>query len=636
MQLFAGPTTRFLDVETNDRIAEHLTLSYLDLYGSRPSPSEQNSWKNSLHAIAAQIRHMKLLENGIVLEMQLPLTSQRLDCMLTGLSSNGSPSATIIELKQWGMAKPAEEGECVEVDYGPHTRIQLHPSVQAKSYADYLRENRSVFYDTPSVELSSCSWLHNFQFDRTSTLLDREKFGSVLEEVPLFCANTTDSLAKFLDDTVGHGPGIDVLDRILASRFAPSKKLMEHTAAMIAGNPTYVLLDEQRIAYEKILAAVRRAMRSNDRSVVVVQGGPGTGKSVIALHVMAELLRMHVTVSHATGSKAFTENLRMALGKRAGANFRYFNSFAGDRTAELDVVLCDEAHRIRESSNNRFTSARKRSDRAQIEEIIDAAKVAVFFIDDRQVVRPGEVGSSRLIREHAVTSGSRIVEERLSAQFRCSGSEPYIQWVDALLSEAGPSVPFSVGSEGGFEFKLFDSPEDIERALRTKIDAGATGRMTAGFCWPWSAPKEGRLVDDVKVGTYRRPWNAKPDVGRLPLGVPKASYWATDPNGFAQVGCIYTAQGFEFDYIGVIWGEDLIYRADDGGWRGIKAASCDPAVKRAQSENFLALIKNTYRVLLTRGMKGCYLYVSDLETRDYIETFLSDPSASTDDGHLPK
>lgn len=566
---------------------------------------------------------MKLLKNGIVLEMQLPLTSRRLDCMLTGINSDGAPSATIVELKQWSMAEPTEEEACVEVDYGRHRRIHLHPSAQAASYAEYLRENRSVFYENHPVDLSACSWLHNFQYDPGSTLLDKTKFGDVLETSPLFCANTTDKLAEYIDDKVGQGPGLDVLDRIITSRFAPSKRLMEHTASMIAGNAVYTLLDEQRVAYEKILAAVRRAMRAKDRSVVLIEGGPGTGKSVIALHVMAELLRRHITVSHATGSKAFTENLRKSLGSRAGANFRYFNSFMAGSPAELDVVICDEAHRIRESSNNRFTASAKRSTRTQVDEIIEAAKVSVFFIDNRQVVRPGEVGSSRLIRDHAVASGARIIEERLEAQFRCAGSEAYIEWVNTLLSAGSDPTGVFNARNDGFDLRLFDSPEELEATLQTHLISGASARMTAGFCWPWSAPRDGSLVDDVTIGGYRRPWNAKPDAGQLPHGVPKASFWATDPNGFAQVGCVYTAQGFEFDYVGVIWGNDLIFRADDGGWQAIKAACCDPAVKRAPPETFISLIKNTYRVLLTRGMRGCYLYVQDSETREYIEGLLS-------------
>ncbi|MHB8141941.1 MAG: DUF2075 domain-containing protein [Vulcanimicrobiaceae bacterium] len=627
MQLFAGATADFLRYDEKREIDKQLSVSYLDYYGYAVSASEANSWRHSLHAVASQIRDMNLLKHGIILEMQLPLTSRRLDCMLTGIASDGTPSATIIELKQWSMAAPAEEDECVEVDMGRSRRTQLHPSVQAASYATYLQDNRSVFYEEPCVALSSCSWLHNFQQDPSSTLLDKGKFGDALAVAPLFCANNTDELAVFIDERVGHGPGLEVLERVISSRFAPSKKLMEYTAATISGTAAYTLLDEQRVAYEKILSAVQRALRRGERSVVLIEGGPGTGKSVVALNVMATLLGRHVRVSHATGSKAFTENLRSVLGRRAGSSFRYFNSFTQAADGDLDVILCDEAHRIRMSSNSRFTPAGRRSDRQQVDEIIDAAKVAVFFIDDRQGVRPDEVGSSRLIREAAAAHDARFAQERLEAQFRCAGSDAYIDWVNALLGLGASSEGAFELVDGGFDIRVYNSPEEIERELLGRIAQGASARMTAGFCWPWSDPRNGKLVEDVVVGAYRRPWNAKPDGVCLPAGVPKSSFWATDPKGFAQVGCIYTAQGFEFDYVGVIWGPDLVYRAADGGWQGVKAASQDRNVKRASTDEFIHLLKNTYRVLLTRGMKGCYLAISDIETRNYISGLLCNARA---------
>lgn len=173
-------------------------------------------------------------------------------------------------------------------------------------------------------------------------------------------------------------------------------------------------------------------------------------------------------------------------------------------------------------------------------------------------------------------------------------------------------------STSAFDFGIVDSPTELDEMVRGRADAGESARLAAGFCWRWSDPKDGALVDDVVIGSFRRPWNAKPDAAKLPPRVPKSNYWATDPQGIGQVGCVYTAQGFEFDYIGVIWGDDLVYRASEGGWVGQKAASHDSQVKRAQPEHFTDLVKNTYRVLLTRGLKGCYVYFTDLETREYM------------------
>lgn len=623
MQLYSGLTTDFLYQEAQREVVDRLKVSFLEYYHYNPGPAEQRSWQYSLHALSTQIRRTGLLDHGIILEMQLPLTSRRLDCMLTGVNSNKLDSAVIVELKQWSDADIAEEAECVSVDYGAGRKVQLHPSCQAQRYAQYLSDNKAVFHESPAVALQACSWLHNFQRDAESTLLDTDKFGAILNETPLFTADDGAKLAQYLDGVVGQGSGVGVLQRVLQSRFLPSKKLMEHTAAMIKGQAVYVLLDEQRVAYQRILTAARRAAkRSKDRTVILINGGPGTGKSVIAINAMADLLKADFNVQHATGSKAFTENLRKTLGTRAAASFRYFNSFADFDAGDIDVLICDEAHRIRESSNNQYTPAARRSRDPQIDELIRAAKVTVFLIDDKQVVRPTEVGSSELIREAAVRFDTRFVQEDLVAQFRCAGSDEYIDWVDGILElRNADSTEFD--PTRGFEFKMFDSPEALETAIRAHSREGYSARLTAGFCWKWSKPKAGLLVEDVIVGTYRRPWNAQPDATGLPKSIPKANFWATDPNGIEQVGCVYTAQGFEFDYVGVIWGPDLVYRAAEGGWTGVKTASHDSMVKRAAPEHFVALVKNTYRVLLTRGMRGCYLHVIDEETRNHIAGLLA-------------
>jgi DUF2075 family protein len=279
-------------------------------------------------------------------------------------------------------------------------------------------------------------------------------------------------------------------------------------------------------------------------------------------------------------------------------------------------MICDEAHRIRKTSNNRFTPKPKQSKKLQIQELFDAAKVAVFFVDDRQIVRPGEIGSAPAIREHAETLGARLFDYQLEAQFRCNGSDAFINWVNNTLEiERTANVLWNLGDK--FEFGVCESPEHLENVIQEKLAQGSTARMTAGFCWPWSNPnRDGTLVSDVAVGGFRRPWNAKSDAGRLAKHIPPESLWAYDPRGVHQVGCIYTAQGFEFDYVGVIIGPDLVYRHGKG-WSGNKESSFDTVVKRS-GDAFTDLVKNTYRVLLTRGLKGCYVHFMDKETEQFV------------------
>ncbi len=284
-----------------------------------------------------------------------------------------------------------------------------------------------------------------------------------------------------------------------------------------------------------------------------------------------------------TGSKAFTENLRKIVGTRAGAMFKYFRDTA-NVDEPLDVVILDEAHRIRTISTSRFTPAKARTGKAQIDDILDASRVTVFFIDDLQVVRPGEVGSTDLIREAAAKRSLEVREFELQAQFRSNGSDSFIKWVDNTLElDRTPQVLWPMDDE--FDFRIVGSVKELDTLIRGRAGEGATARLVAGFCWPWSDPDDaGELVPDVRVGDWSMPWNARAEAGRLGPGIPKSDFWASDPRGIEQVGCVYTAQGFEFDYVGVIFGPDLVYRTMDGGWVGQRDQSHDRIVRRGVTD----------------------------------------------------
>ena len=617
MKLYAGTSEQFVADANLNRIAEKLRNEYIVVMGHRPGAAEFASWQNSLARLSMLIGQAKLFDHGVILEYQLGNTSKRLDAMLTGRSSTSAENAVVVELKQWGATAPSPADGCVETFVGQKIRRVLHPSVQVGGYQQWLLDNHAVFYDTDSVGLTAVSYLHNMQFDPAGELW-ADRHAESLKANPLFTGDQSDQLADYLNLHLSAGDGITVMSRVLESKYRPSKKLLDHTAAMISANSEFVLLDEQRVAFESVLAEARAGYHEAKKSVVVIQGGPGTGKSVIALHLVGELSRLGYNAQHATGSKAFTENMRRVVGRRAGmSQFRYFFNYGNVAHNDIDVLICDEAHRLRATSVSRYTPKAKRTDLAQVDELIGAAKTSVFFIDDLQAVRPNEVGSTDLIREAALRNDADIQEFELETQFRCAGSKAFVSWVDHTLGLDETANPVWDGGEG-FDFRIVDSAEQLVAMIRSKADAGHTARVVAGFCWPWSDPlDDGSLVPDVKVGTWQMPWNARSDAGRLADGIPQERFWASDPRGINQVGCIYTAQGFEFDYVGVIFGRDLRWDPDSQEWIADFAHSYDSVVKRS-GDQFLDLVKRTYRVLLTRGMKGCYVYVDDHVTRSQL------------------
>lgn len=619
MRLYAGSSNQFIQDSMQNQIAEKLKLAFFDYYRYNPSPAEIQSWRNSLRAICQVFQYAGLSDHGVILEYQLPLTSKRLDCIICGKKENKSDNAIIIELKQWEKCENASGENEVLTWVGGGKREVLHPSVQVGQYQTYLQDTHTAFNtaDNP-INLDACTYLHNYNY-YTNDIIFSEKFRDALQKYPLFTADDVNKLKEYLTIRLQQGHGLDVLKRIEESRYRPSKKLMDHVGNIIKGKHEYILLDEQLIVYDKVLSCAREGFHDKQKTIIVIKGGPGTGKSVIAINLMADLLLKGYNAQYATGSRAFTETLRKIIGSRGSVQFKYFNSYSDAGRDAIDVLIADEAHRIRETSNSRYTPIHRRSSFSQIDELLNAAKVGVFFIDDKQIVRPNEIGSAEYIKKNAEKFNCKYFEYQLEAQFRCSGSDAFVNWINNTLGVTRTANVIWDKYET-FDFKIFNSPLELENAIRQKISEGNTGRVTAGFCWDWSLPNsDGTLKEDVVIYDYKRPWDAKPEAKKLASGIPKASLWAYDSNGINQVGCIYTAQGFEFDYVGVIFGKDLAYNFDKQEWEGHPEKSSDSVVKRSKGQ-FVDLVKNTYRVLLSRGMKGCYVYFMDKDTERFFKS----------------
>jgi uncharacterized protein len=585
----------------------------------RPSPSEIRSWERSLPILAQDLIQAGLDDVEVLVEQPLPLSSKRIDVVLAGQHPRTrEASYVVIELKQWSRAATWEgDPELVLVDGAGHDP-RLHPVAQVRAYCEYLRDFTKALHDMEDP-IAGAAYLHNATgADAVSDLLNYPQTSDGRLFTAADKAQWYAFLRSRLDPAVAGAPFADLL---LGSATAPSKQLLDHAAEEIQARKQFVLLDEQRIAFDLVMHQVEKARRADHKSVVIVTGGPGSGKSVIALSLLGELARRGRTVVHATGSRSFTQTLRKVAGRRSPRTqklFKYFNDFMTAEQNGLDVLVLDEAHRIRETSVSRWTRKEQRTEaRQQVEELIAAARVPVFLLDQHQVVRPGELGTTEDIKAHAAALGLDVHLVTLDAQFRCGGSAAYVHWVQRLLGlEPGGALPWD-GSDA-FTIDVVDGPEELEAALRAKIAGGSSARMTAGYCWPWSDPtREGELAPDVRIGGWARPWNLRGD--RAVGSAPPAALWASADGGFDQVGCVYSAQGFEYDWNGVIIGPDLVWR--DGAWIARREFNKDPDFRnrtRVSDLEFDRLVRNVYKVLLTRGLVGTLITSTDAATRDHL------------------
>ena len=502
--VFAGSSSEFVRMAPASELTAHLVREFNRRWGT-VSPSEEASWRRSLGALAKVADHAALTAAGVGVELRLPLTDKRIDVSFVGRNQGGKPGVVLVELKQWDRADPSLFPDNVLVGGSEH----LHPSVQVGAYADYLRGSHSAFTED-GFDLRPCAYLHDMRPD-VASILRTEQYEAAVNEAPLFARGDEPELQELLARSLVGGGGMDLLPALVNGRYSPSKQLIQSIAQSLRESPVWTLIDEQRLAFNIVKGLVYQAA-NDEKAVVIVVGGPGTGKSVIAVHVLVSLSQeAGFRVCHATGSKAFTTNLR-ALGPRASAAvFQYFNSFRHKKTPEnhIDILVCDEAHRIRITSNDRFTKRALRSEISQVRELIRAARVSVFFLDERQNVRPGEIGSVAEIEAGAAEENARVHRVNLQGQYRCNGCAAYIDWVDALLTDK----PQTVGgwwSSGEYDVRVLDSPGLLEKEIRDKGQGRLNCRIVAGFCWPWSDPREdGSLIPDVVIGSWKRPWNEK-------------------------------------------------------------------------------------------------------------------------------
>lgn len=612
MELWHGDLPDFIKAAESSALADQMRRSFLTLHRRVPGESEYLSWKESLRAMAKVAdAHATKDDVGVLVEYHLPLSERRIDVMFFGDGPEGTPNSLLVELKRWNAVN-LEDEYALNVLTGDQEHV--HPSQQALDYAEYLKDVHSEYADQP-FEIRPCSYCHEMSPVAGEVLRD-SRFGELLTLSPVFVAGDEPEIGDLLAREVCGGRGIELMHHVRGGQFRPSRRLVESLDAVLSADDEWHLIDEQRKAFNAIWADVQRLRYSKERrAAVLVRGGPGTGKSVIAVQMLAEALRAGLATAHSTGGKAFTTVLQSRF-KKARSVFRWNMNLRNAPPLGLDVLLVDEAHRIRENSDTRWTPRQDRNRRSQVNELLDAAKVSVFLLDEHQYMRPDEIGNSELIRNATRARNINLREYDLAAQFRCGGSREYTDWVDELL---GLKAPGGGSWSGQYDFELVSFPEELDGYVGLGAPAKESRRLVAGFCWKWSAPiPGGQLVEDVAIGNWRRPWNRKRDA-RKHYTPEKDPYtlWATTAEGEGQVGCIYSAQGFEFDRVGVVWGPDLVWRA--GAWMGQKKTSKDGGLRRATPEQVTRLVKNAYRVLLTRGIRGTRLLCLDPETRVHLQ-----------------
>ena len=586
--------------------------------GHSVGDAEYSSWRNSLGNAMYHAMNTTDIpgDAGVAVEYRVNGRAFRIDFMLSGKNALGKESLVIIELKQWTDISFSELSEHVRTYLGGGLRDALHPSYQAWSYLSHLKMYNEYIYDT-GVSVAACAYLHNCE---DPTVVNASRYEEKLRDVPIFIKGQGPELRSMISENIIEGTGTALLERIDAAVIRPSQQLADAVGSMLKGHEEFVLLDEQKTVLEKIVKASNDSLTGQKR-VIVINGGPGTGKSVISINALARLTGQRLNARYVTPNAAPRAVFEVKLNKIfAKADIRSLFSGSGSFTEtsaeSFDTLIVDEAHRLKMKSG-----MFKNLGENQVKEIIESAHTSVFFIDEAQKVTWSDVGGILMIEEQAALAGALVERFELTSQFRCGGSDDYMAWLDETLGVGADTAHYF--SRDKFDFQIFDSPVKLHKTIKEKNKVNNKSRVVAGYCWEWISKKKPNLSDiTIDEFGYKATWNLTAD----------GSAWIISPKSVEEVGCIHTCQGLEVDYIGVIIGRDLI--AVDGVLR------TDPSA-RAKSDKSMAgykkefkvdpikaelkadeIIRNTYRTLMSRGMKGCYVYFVDPATAEYFKKLL--------------
>ncbi|GAA1526667.1 DUF2075 domain-containing protein [Actinomadura kijaniata] len=574
---------------------------------------EYGSWERSWPVLVEVLLRAGLDQMQVYLEFGAAGGAQRIDALVLATASDGAPALVVIELKQWRGAQVLSP-HLVRRSDGEEV---MHPAAQVSSYLAFLRHWFEA--GTTAVQIRGLAFLHNARTADVQPLRDSRNEHCL--EVPILSKDDLDvdtpptRLAELLLMADLQPPHDERIQKFERARWVPSRRLLDSVGAMLEGDPSFVLIGDQQHALVKIFNVIDTALQEGSSAVVAVTGGPGSGKTVIATRLLARSMRdSRLDVRYASPSGTLIAQLRRSTRQQGADNlFTYPDQAVGRKTAGARMVVLDEAQRL------------TRIDRGPsvLQKLVQAVSIVVLFLDERQIIRPNEGITLSEVEQAAAEHGARMHVLSLAGTFRTGGSRAYAAWVDNLLY--GTPTPWT-GAD--FDLALATDPPQLQEWINHYAAAGARARIAAGFCWPWKRDQR-KLLPEVNIPwldqhgaeqTWTAPWNAvKAITGDTTA--PASKYWATDPGGHQQVGCIYTAQGLEYDYGGVFFGPDLVRRG--GTWQAHPQHSHDPSMRNLTSQQYLPLALNIYRVLLTRSTRAMRVYSTDPETQRFLKAHLA-------------
>ena len=429
----------------------------------------------------------------------------------------------------------------------------------------------------------------------------------------------------------------DIWRKLIENKIV-SKSLEEIENSELFKYSPYKSLNEDQ--YNSVLEIIESLTEKNSNRIFI-KGSAGTGKTILATYLI-KLLDSDISstdnvdfsdneIEEITLIKAFQskypnakigfvvamsslrKTLQTVFSKMPGLKKSMVISPTQTFKKEYDLLIVDEAHRLRKYKNISWRGAFKKCNQrlglddsgTELDWIIANSKNQIFFYDSAQSIKPSDIDQSRFVE---LISEKDSVTIELKSQMRSQGGNDYITFVDDLLNIKRHKQQYFAPEN--YDLLIFDSLKEMYAHLKIKEDENGLCRLVAGFSWPWVSDVRGSTPDamDIKIDGLEFQWNRTPDD------------WVNSPNAFKEVGSIHTTQGYDLNYTGIIFGEEIIYNKDTQKIEIVKEKYFDKYGKQqATDEDLKAYIINIYKTIMYRAIKGSYIYACDKNLREYFK-----------------
>ena len=631
MIIYEKTKREFIEDCASPEIRNILAQSFLDKGMSVPNDKETRGWYSSLKPMRDVLKNSKIHDDVTIgLEYRLSYGG-RIDFLMLGSNSRNTEkeNLVVVELKAWTEAHVYDESSSIAVrsDMCNGREPSKHPCYQAAQYKYDLESWNKTIQDK-KIDIYPLGYCFYLNESYRETL--RGEPYKRWEKIPLFLGGDDEGqkMSEYLESIVNNPVSTkNALEEIDKGAYSPSKELIESLKDILNGKDKFFILRGNQDAIGAVIdKTVCDSLKDGQKRTLIIKGGPGTGKSVLAVKELAKWTstkyknKYHKAIYYTKNStpRKCYEYMAAKGDVEMMARFKeLFPSQIGiaDNALKANSVilgLFDEAHRIQERPY-------QYKGKNLLSDLIYQSLVSVFFVDESQLVTTKDIGSVNRIKDEAKAQGSLLIDDDLilNTQFRCNGSDGYMSFLDHLLGiKSSDSQMLAPPKDYYVEVK--DDIQEMYEAVKAK-NSENRARIVAGYCYDWNSQYDKGKYDVViqsKYGLFQKKWN----------NPAKRELWAVEPNRFEEIGCIHTCQGMEFEYVGVIIGKDLQYRdgkivtnqseiSDSDNTSGIR--NCKD---KAEADKF---IRNTYRVLLSRGMKGCYIYCEDEALRKYLKEIIN-------------